>query len=316
MLDIILRGIVNSAPLALATLGVAIIFKTSYTTNFAQGMIGAISTFVVTRIIYPTPDIQGNVPETTMNLYLLAILIGIIVGTGIATLLDVLVFRKAKFTTPVSKQIITMGLVLIISGLIPLSFGVIDRSLPRLGELYTPMILRYPVYFLQWLFGLLGFNLLFHAGLAFFVSSVIIAAVFLALRYTKWGLGVRATASNERVASMMGVNTKVITAASWAIAGGLASLAAIFISSARGTFGNVNSYFMVTVQIQAFFAAILGGFATFYGPVIGIVLFSIFNNVFSVYFNPWGITVTYLSILLIVLVKPNGLFGKRIAKKV
>lgn len=316
MLDIILRGIVNSAPLALATLGVALIFKTSFTTNFAQGMIGAFSTFVVTRIIYPTPDIQGNVPVTTMNLYLLAILIGMLAGVGIATLLDVLIFRNAKFTTPISKQIITMGLVLIITGLIPLTFGVIDRSLPRINEIYTPIFLRYPVYALQWLFGLLGYNLLFHSGLAFFVSGVIIAAIFLALRYTKWGLGVRATASNERVASMMGVNTRIITAVSWAIAGGLASLSAIFIASAKGTFGNVNSYFMVTVQIQAFFAAILGGFSTFYGPVIGIVLFSIFNNVFSVYFNPWGITVTYLSILLIVLFKPNGLFGKKVAKKV
>lgn len=316
MLDIILRGIINAAPLALATLGVALIFKTSFTTNFAQGMIGAFSTFVVTSIIYPVPDATGLVPETTMNKYFLAIMLGMLAGIGIATLLDVLIFRNAKFTTPISKQIITMGLVLILSGLIPLSFGIMDRSLPRLNEMYIPVILRYPVYGLQWLFGLLGYNLLFHAGFAFFVSVVIIAAVFLALRYTKWGLGVRATASNERVASMMGVNTKVITAVSWAIAGGLASLAAIFISSAKGTFGNVNSYFMVSVQIQAFFAAILGGFATFYGPVVGIVLFSIFNNIFSVHFNPWGITVTYLMILLVVLFKPQGLFGKKVAKKV
>jgi|SRR5690554_74434 len=316
MLDIILRGIINAAPLALATLGVALIFKTSFTTNFAQGMIGAFSTFVVTSIIYPVPDPAGFVPETTMNKYFLAIMLGMLAGIGIATLLDVLIFRNAKFTTPISKQIITMGLVLILSGLIPLSFGIMERSLPRLNEMYVPLILRYPVYALQWVFGLLGYNLLFHAGFAFFVSVVIIAAVFLALRYTKWGLGVRATASNERVASMMGINTKVITAVSWAIAGGLASLAAIFISSAKGTFGNVNSYFMVSVQIQAFFAAILGGFATFYGPVVGIVLFSIFNNLFSVYFNPWGITVTYLMILLVVLFKPQGLFGKKVAKKV
>lgn len=316
MLDLIIRGIVNAAPLALATLGVALIFKTSFTTNFAQGMVGALATYVVTRILYPVPDPSGLVPATTMTYYLFAILVGLLVGMGISTLLDVLVFRNSKFTTPVSKQIITMGLVLIITGLIPFLFGVMDRSVPRLTAEYVPTLLHYPVFALQWFFGLFGFNLLFHTGFAFFVSLVIIVAIFLALRYTKWGLGVRATASNEKVASMMGVNTRVITAVSWAIAGGLASLSAIFIASAKGTFGNVNSYFMVSVQVQAFFAAILGGFGTFYGPVVGIVIFSILNQVFSVYFNPWGITVLYLLILLIVLFKPNGLFGKKVAKKV
>ena len=116
------------------------------------------------------------------------------------------------------------------------------------------------------------------------------------LRYTRWGLGVRATASNERVASMMGVNTKFITAMSWAIAGGLGAVAAILIASNRGTFGNVTTYFMISIQVQAFFSAILGGFSTFYGPVIGAVIFSVLNNLgFGVYFNPWGTTVLYFT---------------------
>ena len=98
---------------------------------------------------------------------------------------------------------------------------------------------------------------------------------------------------------------------SWAIAGGLGALAAILIASNKGTFGNVTTYFMISIQVQAFFAAILGGFSTFYGPVVGIILLTILNNFFSTYFNPWGTTVLYLFIMLVVLIKPLGLFGKK-----
>jgi branched-chain amino acid transport system permease protein len=73
---------------------------------------------------------------------------------------------------------------------------------------------------------------------------------------------------------------------------------------------------MVAIQVQAFFAAILGGFSTFHGPIIGIVLLTIFKNLFTSYFNPWGNTVLYLVIMFVVLIKPLGLFGKKIAKKV
>ena len=67
----------------------------------------------------------------------------------------------------------------------------------------------------------------------------------------------------------MGVNTHVITAATWAIAGGLGVLAAIML--AGGT-GQLTSTFMTRYQVNAFLAGILGGFSTFYGPIIGAVI--------------------------------------------
>ncbi|MBN2877953.1 MAG: branched-chain amino acid ABC transporter permease [Bacilli bacterium] len=316
ILELILNSILQAAPLALATFAIVLIFRTSFTTNFAQGMIGTVAAFITTYILMPSPDIQGNVPDPNFLTYLIAILAGIVVSFIVSMLIDVLIFRNSKFISPVGKQIVTMGIVLILSGLIPFFFGISDRSLPRLGGNLEGTFIDTIILGIVDGMSNIGIYVKYHMIIGFFLSLIILGVLFAMLKYTKWGLGVRATASNERVASMMGINTKFITAMSWAIAGGLGALAAILISSNKGTFGNVTIYFMIAIQVQAFFASILGGFSTFHGPVIGIVLLTIFKNLFTSYFNPWGNTVLYLFIMLVVLVFPLGLFGKKIAKKV
>lgn len=316
LFDIIINSILQAAPLALATFAIVLIFKTSFTTNFAQGMIGTISAYVTSYMLMPIPDYTGNVPAPNFSEYLLAIVIGAIVGFIISLLIDVLIFRRAKRINAVSKQIVTMGVVLIITGTIPILFGISERSLPRIGANLQNTFIDTFLVFIKSGFAKMGVNIKVHTLIGFIISATFLAILFAALHYTKWGLGVRATASNEHVASMMGVNTKRITAMSWAIAGALGAIAAIFVSSNKGTFGNVTSYFMITIQVQAFFAAILGGFSTFYGPMVGVLLLTIFGNIFNIYLNPWGTTTLYLAIMLTVLIRPQGLFGKKRIKKV
>ena len=90
------------------------------------------------------------------------------------------------------------------------------------------------------------------------------------LKFTKWGIGVRATASNEKVASMMGVNTKRITLTSWAIASALGALAAALYAP---TIFTLSPNMMVGMQVNGFLAAVLGGFAILFGgPIVAAVL--------------------------------------------
>jgi branched-chain amino acid transport system permease protein len=154
------------------------------------------------------------------------------------------------------------------------------------------------------------------------VATIVISAVFIALKYTKWGLGVRSTASNERVAGMMGVNTKLITALSWGIAGALGSLGAML----HATSQTVSAGMMVEMQVNGFLASILGGFSTFIGPVVGAIIIpvlSTFTSFISQRLSIGGASLSvyykvfvYVIILIIILIKPIGLFGKKIAKKV
>lgn len=282
----------------LATFAVTLIFKTSYTTNFAQGVISALGAYAAVEftLIHGYP------------LWMVAA-IGILVAFLIGVVIDVLIFRNGRYVNALGKQIITMGLISIFIGLIPFVFKVAHlESVPALPFIHLSKGLRVGEVFVP-------YNTLIALG----VTVVLLVLVFTLLQKSKWGLSVRATASNELVAGMMGVNTKLITAISWGIAGAFGAVAAILY------IGNVtlsSGYIMTTTQINAFLAGILGGFATFYGPIWGCVIIYMLNVLIGCVcvhvesLSNWKEAVVYLLVMLLVLWKPQGLFGKKMVKKV
>ena len=118
---------------------------------------------------------------------------------------------------------------------------------------------------------------------------------------------------------MMGINTKVITAVSWGIAGALGAVAAI-IYNGNATFSS--ALVMTSTQINAFLAGILGGFITFHGPVIGAVIIYLLSAIVGCIcihvpeLSMWKSAIVYGMVMLMVLIKPQGLFGKKMVKKV
>ncbi len=308
IITILSSALISFSFLSLATFGIVLIFKTSSTTNFAQGMLGILGAFTTSYLIDPkgVVDITGmpSVEITSPLQLILPMLGGILVSFVAGFLIDAIIFRKAKFTNAATKQIITMGLVIVITGLIPLIFG---------GTV-TRQSFKFDTETIDFLGVLLPIHQLVTLGFA----AVIIALIFVLLKYTKWGLGVRSVASNERVAGLMGINTNVINAMSWAIAGALGALSAITYTAA---IGSLNSSGMTEIQINAFYASILGGFDTFYGPLIGAFFLSAGQALFPqilVVFNlaQWNNVVLYLSIMIVILIKPMGIFGKKKVKKV
>ena len=282
----------------LATFAVTLIFKTSYTPNFAQGVISAIGAYVAVEL-----SMKNGYP-----IWMVAI-VGVLVAFIVGVAIDVLIFRNGRYVNSLGKQIITMGLISIIIGVIPFIFSVAKmEAVPAFPFIHLTQGLQIGEIFIQ-------YNTII--GVA--ITIILLAAVFLLLQKSKWGLSVRATASNEIVAGMMGINTKVITAISWGIAGAFGAVAAIIY------IGNVtlsNGYVMTTTQITAFLAGILGGFATFHGPVFGAVIIYGLNILVGCLcihmpeLSTWKSAIVYLIVMLLVLWKPQGLFGKKLVKKV
>lgn len=282
----------------LATFAITLIFKTSYTTNFAQGVISAIGAYVAVELTL----------EKGLPLWGVAIL-GVVVAFVVGLLIDVLIFRRGKNVNAIGKQIITMGLISLFVGIIPFVFAVANyESVPV--QPFIPLTEKLTLGQIS-----IPYNTLVGIG----ITIVLMVLVFVLLQKSKWGLSVRATASNEIVAGMMGINTKVITAISWAIAGALGAVAAI-IYVGNVTFSN--ALVMTTTQINAFLAGILGGFATFYGPVAGAAIIYLLNAIVGCIcihvpeLTMWKSAVVYGIVMLLVLLKPQGLFGKKMVKKV
>ncbi len=288
-IQILLNSLETGGIYALASLGIILIFRTSNTTNYAQG--GAISmfnAFVATFILLNT-----NVPPYV------AALLGMLSAFVVGVLVDRIVISKTQNIDPVSKQIITLGILMIFLGLAPMLFGTDPIQFPR---------------FIYGSLPILGATISYNAILNIVVVIVLVSFLFYMLQRSKWGgLSIRATSSNEVVARMMGIPTSLVTMTSWAIAAALGTLAALMLAPST----SVSISMMDGVQIIAFLSCVLGGFQTFHGPVIAAYIIGFASNFISYYISSiWSDPILYILTLVVILFKPNGLFGHKTVKKV
>lgn len=286
--QLVLRSLETGSIYSLAALGIIIIYRTSNITHFAQGAMGMFNTFVVTFLF------------TTAGMPLwLAIIGGMVSALITGFMVDFVIIRHTKKVSPVAKQIITLGLIMIFVGVTPFLFGVDPLNLPQL----------IPTGSLPVAGASISFNGILNIGFGLSVMAVL----FYVLQRTKWGLAIRTTASNEFTARLMGVPTKTVTMVAWAVAAVLGVLAGVM----TAPFTSVTLNLMDGVQLNALIACVLGGFQTFYGPVLGAYIIGIAKNLLVYYVSSvWGEQLLYLGILIFIVFRPYGLIGKKIVKKV
>lgn len=288
LLQIIFRSLETGGVYALAALGIIIIFRTSNITHFAQGAMGMFNTFVAATLI---KRLNLPLPLATLGTICTAILLGFMV--------DFVIIRRTKKVAPIAKQIITLGLIMVFVGLAPMIFGVDPMILPKFipsGEVKV-----------------IGATITYNGIMNIALGVVLMLILFFVLQKTKLGIAIRTTASNEPVARLMGVPTRNVTLFAWALAACLGALSGIMIAPTT----SVTTGVMDPVQINALIACVLGGFQTFYGPILGAYIIAIGTNLLSFYVDSvWGTQILYLLILLFVVFRPQGLIGKKIVKKV
>ncbi|MDR2609927.1 MAG: branched-chain amino acid ABC transporter permease [Clostridiales Family XIII bacterium] len=283
-----IRSLETGSVYALAALGIIIVWRTNLVMHFAQGSMGMFSATAVAFVL---------------NRAGLPLWLSVLAGVGVAVLLgfavDFSIIRRLKKATAVGKEIITLGLIMVFLGLAPIIFGTDPMQLPKFitsGDVQLG-----------------GASISYNALLNIIIGIVITLVLFYILQNTKIGLAVRATASSEITARLMGIPTRTVTLFSWATAGVLGMLAGVMIAPTV----MVTPSFMNAVQVNALFACVLGGFQTFYGPVIGAYLIAICSNFLKLYVSSvWGEQLMYLIILAFLLFRPNGLVGKTYIKKV
>lgn len=290
-LNLVFRSLETGSVYALASLGIILIYRTSKTTNFAQGSIGTLNAFVAATLLMKWGwSIWAVVPAAMVT----AVITGFII--------DTIFIRPASKVGSVGKQIITLGLIIVILGCIPWLFGVEPIPLPQ----FIPFSDETSIDILG---ATIGYNAFFTIG----ISVVLMGGLFLFIQFTEWGLAIRVTASNEITSRLMGVPTKNVTMMSWATAAVLGTLAAIIVAPQT----QVDINMMSSIQVSAFFACVLGGFQTFYGPVLGAYIIAFANNMTAYYVtSTWNTVLVYVTILVFLFFKPVGLVGKKQVRKV
>jgi branched-chain amino acid transport system permease protein len=285
----IMAGIANGAIYACMALAVVMIYQAIDHLNFAQGEMAMFSTFTAWQLI------QWGVPY--WGAFVLTVIFSFIGGIVIERLL----FKplaKAPVLTNVAGFIALFSIINSCAGLIwdftikqfPSPFG----SAPFLG---SELVSTHQA-------GMIG------------VTLVLLLLLFVFFRFTRIGLAMRAAALLPESARLVGINTSWMIALGWGMAAAIGSIAGMLIAPVVFLEPNM----MGGVLIYGFAAAVLGGLTSPVGAVIGGFLVGIFENLAGTYIpgvgNELKLPIALALIIVVLVIKPAGLFGRPIVKRV
>ena len=292
-LQLVFAGLALGCNYALIALGFTIIFKASQAINFAQGQFLLVGAYVVSVAMF----------VWHLNFFI-ALLIGMAVTAAIGVLFERIVLRRMIGRPPFLLIMVTIGLnVLLLTGV----EIVLGAQFPR-----SPA----PFDFVG------GFNVggveLGHNNLAAIGATILICALLYGFfRYTRYGLAMRATALDQEVALAMGIKISTVYALAWAMAGAIATIGGIFLTANNPTFDTS----LGNTALVAFPAIILGGLDSILGAVVGGVVIGVIYVLAQAY-SPTSLgtgfytIVPFLVMILVLLVRPYGLFGTRKVERV
>ncbi|MGW0472232.1 branched-chain amino acid ABC transporter permease [Streptomyces coeruleorubidus] len=294
-LDNIFNGLALGAVYALVALGFVIIFKASGVMNFAHGSLLLLGGYL-TAVLHDDLGFAG------------ALAVAVLVTAAVAGAMDRFLLH-AGGTDPHTahvQTIVTIGVDIVI--LTDLSRR-IGGDLLSLGDPWGDSVT-----------GLGPVTVADSRIAAIVVSTVVIAGVFALFRYTSWGLSLRASAEDVEAAALMGVRLVRIRTLAWCLAGALAALAAVFLAAfpAPGLERTTGQ-----IALKAFPAAILGGMASPPGALAGSLLIGLTEALVAGYQSDlhilgegFGDVAPYAVMVLVLLVRPTGLFGGKAAVRV
>ncbi|MDA8102908.1 MAG: branched-chain amino acid ABC transporter permease [Nitrospiraceae bacterium] len=285
--QLIVSGLGFGAVYALGAISLTVIFNTSNVVNFASA---SLSSAVALLMWLALVRLHLSV--------LLAWLFALVAAMVIGALVEAAFLRRVERSSLIVQIVMTLGLLVAIEGLDGALYGFNPKTLPHV--IHGPSIAIGSVF--------LDRNDAFILGLTLVLTFVL----YLVYQRTRLGLALRAVASDREVASLMGIQTQRMVSLSWAIGVLLAGVSAILIAPSI----SLTPTFMENVAVFAFAAAVLGGFGSLPGALVGGLLIGVMSNLISGYLsNNLQLTFVFIMILLVLYVRPNGLFGKRVMSR-
>lgn len=285
-----ISGLATGSIYALVALGLALIYRSTRILNFAHGDITTAGTFFAFTLL-------------GLNLHWgLAFILALLFGSALAIVFYfyVLVPAQRREATQLGQIILTLGLGLILQGLVSYFGGTVPQSFPF--PLSDTKIYRIgSVVISQLSLGTFGIGLF--ASLLF----------YLLVQKTRLGLAMRATSENLPAAQTMGIPTRSILALSWGLAALLGVLAGLFLAPAL----LLDPFFMLEPFLKGFAAAILGGLNSLPGAIVGGLILGVAESLAGGFVSiAFKNTFAFLIIILVLLVRPEGLLGTEFKERV
>ena len=284
-----LSGISQGCIYGLIALGFVLIYKATETVSFAQGELMMMGAF------------GGLAAMTWLGLpYWLAILSAITAMTLFGVILERVVIRPILGQPAFSVVMLTIGIGYVARGLITM--------LPNIGT-ETHVL---PVPYKDEIWKAAGLVINVEQVVVIVATALLCALLFALFRYSKLGIAMQAASQNQLAAYYMGIPVRALNGVAWGLAAAVAAIAGLLLAPI--TFVHAN---MGLIGLKAFPAAVVGGFGSLPGAIVGGLIIGIIESL-SGFYLPDGFKdiAAYVVVLLMLVVKPNGLFGEQLRKKV
>lgn len=275
-------GLATGSLYALVALGVVLLYRSSRVLNFAHGDIATLGTFVAFTLL------GRKLP------FSLAVAGGLAAAALVGVLFFFFVLRPAKEASLLGKIVLTLGLALVLSGAVQVIWGtdtlvfpfpLSDTRVHRVGQVVVS-----------------------ETSLGTIVTGIVLMTLlYVLVQGTKIGLAMRAVAQSADAAQALGIPARKIHALTWGLAAALGGAAGVLLAPVV----YLDPFMMLDPFLKGFAAAVMGGMDSLPGAVLGGFLLGIAESVFAGYISfKFKTTMAFAVIILVLLVRPEGLLGR------
>lgn len=286
LIQVLIAGITTGSIYSLIAIGVVLIFKSSGVINFAQGSMVMVGAFITYALV-----VQFKIP------ILVSLLLAFLISGVIGMIIERSVLRYLTGVSLISIIMVTLGISYVMDGGALAAWGSSNFTFPKL----------FPSFSIQ-----LGGIKVSSIYLWSFLTSMVLLVIFLLFfKYSKMGLSMRAAADNQKVAVVLGISSKKVLSLTWIIASAVATAGGILLASISALHVNL-SY----IGLIVFPVVILGGLDSIAGAAVGGLIVGVLEAISGVYIAPllggaFQQVAAFVFLLIILLIKPYGLFGTK-----
>ena len=289
LIQTLISGLSLGSIYALIALGYTMVYGIAKMLNFAHGDIIMVGAYAVITAVFT----MGLPP-------FIAILISIALCALLGIVIEFLAYRPLRQAQPLAVLITAIGVSYLLQNLALLIYGSEQKAFPTIVALPTVHI------------GGVYIDGITLATLV--VTAVIMVALSLFINKTRMGKAMRAVSEDKEAAELMGISVNRTITVTFAIGSALAGVAAIF-------YGAAYTYIRPTTGampgIKAFTAAVFGGIGSIPGAMLGGILLGVIEQLSKTYISTlWADAIVFGVLVVVPVVKPTGLLGKKISEKV
>lgn len=283
----IINGLSTGSMYALVAIGYTMVYGIAKMINFAHGdiiMAGAYFALIAMDFVGPIP----------------AILFSIVATAALGVLTEKVAYKPLRGKGSLEVLITAIGVSYLLENVFLLIFGSAARTFPQIMPKGT--------------INLGGISIKYITVITLVVTAVCTAVLLFFINKTKLGKAMRAVSEDQGAAQLMGINVNTTVSLTFAIGSGLGAIAGVIYGCA---YSLITPYIGLMLGIKAFIAAVLGGIGSVPGAMVGGLMLGVAESLTIAYISSdFSDAVVFGILIIVLLVKPAGLFGKNVREKV